>query len=61
MAKFKSGDTVVLNAGSQLMTVDNPQTITDGVRCVWWYQGEPKFAEFNESALQTSDKSSVMR
>lgn len=49
--EFKAGDVVILNSGSEPMTVDYND---DGiVYCIWWNheRGEPDKAEFSAGVL----------
>ena len=63
MKKFKKGDTVKLNSGGPLMTVEEVKDkYSDGVKiegydvdCVWFIQNEPREGRFDQDMLSRND------
>jgi uncharacterized protein YodC (DUF2158 family) len=57
MAKFNSGDTVMLKSGGPLMTVEQYVKTQDAhlVRCVWFDGNTEKYGAFPEATLEKTD------
>lgn len=63
MSSFKPGDTVVLNSGSPLMTVERileDDTLGSSAVCVWFEKGESRTETFVQAMLRHSKPTSGM-